>query len=436
MVLKTSDNKINSITETDLYKSLKQLQNDINTKTDSEWFYWISPRTNWDSDLYNFRSNRKLGINLKTKNYKYLKTETFCFYFLVNGIDSSVDLILRKNHCDFNYNLDSDHLILEPKYTMSLPFAENVFSRNMFLYKINNHRVSIEKNEDDDIVKFWVTIINDSGKERTFLLNKEKKSNRISKYIFTDDVFDELLLTVSSNFDINLKTKDVSDFLIENSFCRYKDITTLEKLILLKSYYTYNSKNAKNNEEKLTLFVSSAKKIFYENRGFELNPKENISNLFFWFVLENYCNISTNMFGFPKIKTPFFLNEIPSHISEYFLYKVNMKEDSQFYLSPSEQKQIIIEQLLFYKNEFSHILNNQHLKFLQTVIDIYQSGTIPSINQMILDKTKSIYEKETGLRFWISKFPKLSNLFIIKSSNLLIKTDDRSRKILISLVKS
>ena len=39
MVLKTSDNKINSITETDLYKSLKQLQNDINTKTDSECFY-------------------------------------------------------------------------------------------------------------------------------------------------------------------------------------------------------------------------------------------------------------------------------------------------------------------------------------------------------------------------------------------------------------
>jgi len=107
----------------------------------------------------------------------------------------------------------------------------------MFLYKINNHRISIEKNEDDVIIKIWVTIINDSGKERTFLLNKEKKSNRTSKYIFTDDVFDELLLTVSSNFDINFKTKDISDFLIENSFCRYKDITTLEKLILLKSYY-------------------------------------------------------------------------------------------------------------------------------------------------------------------------------------------------------
>ena len=68
MVLKTSDNKINSITETDLYKSLKQLQNDINTKTDSEWFDWISPRTNWDSDLYNFRSNTRIGINLKNKN--------------------------------------------------------------------------------------------------------------------------------------------------------------------------------------------------------------------------------------------------------------------------------------------------------------------------------------------------------------------------------
>ena len=143
-----------------------------------------------------------------------------------------------------------------------------------------------------------------------------------------------------------------------------------------------------------------------------------------------FCNHSLGL------KTPFFLNEIPSHISEYFLYKVNMKEDSQFYLSPSEQKQIIIEQLLFYKNEFSEILNNQHLKFLQKVIDIYQSGTIPSINQMILDKTKSIYEKETGLRFWISKFPKLSNLLIIRSSNLLIKTDDRCRRILISLLKA
>lgn len=47
MVLKTEDLKF-SLKDTTFYKNLKELQKEIQSRSDSDWFDWIYSRKCWD----------------------------------------------------------------------------------------------------------------------------------------------------------------------------------------------------------------------------------------------------------------------------------------------------------------------------------------------------------------------------------------------------
>lgn len=52
MVLNTEDLNF-SIKDTTFYKNLRELQKEIQSRSDSEWFNWIDSRKCWDKGLKN-----------------------------------------------------------------------------------------------------------------------------------------------------------------------------------------------------------------------------------------------------------------------------------------------------------------------------------------------------------------------------------------------
>lgn len=85
MVLKTEDLKF-SIKDTTFYKNLKDLQKDIRSRSDSDWFDWIYSRMEFDKNSGSF---------FRAVSYSY--NDLLDFSFVVNNLESSVELILKEN---------------------------------------------------------------------------------------------------------------------------------------------------------------------------------------------------------------------------------------------------------------------------------------------------------------------------------------------------
>ena len=138
MVLKTEDLNF-SLTDTTFYKNLKELQKEIQSRTDSEWFVWINSRKCWDKEL---RRQTKDGLSGNLSGYS---DGIFDFSILINNLDLTVSLILKENE-NVNVTLSKVNDGLLDKFvnrnTLSNSNSDTLFSNKFTTYIVNGHKVA------------------------------------------------------------------------------------------------------------------------------------------------------------------------------------------------------------------------------------------------------------------------------------------------------
>ena len=105
------------IEDTKLYKSLKQLQKELQSRSDSEWFDWIYSRMEFDKNSGSF---------FRAVSYSY--NDLLDFSFVVNNLESSVELVLKENCGVIEDNLNNSLLTkMFDRETLPIVDSDTIF---------------------------------------------------------------------------------------------------------------------------------------------------------------------------------------------------------------------------------------------------------------------------------------------------------------------
>lgn len=390
MVL-TSKKKNFNIEETKLYKSLKELQKILQSRSDSEWFDWIYSRMEFDRDLAAFHSSIW---------YRY--NHLLDFSFVVNNFETSVNLALKENMGDLSYISNSGMLTkMVDRECLPSVNSDTIFSKGFVFYSVNEYYISaikesryISKDRKEKRIKkpFQISTIDEiqnpkiQSKDSLRDIQYNKDTYLISKTIFPDKLFDELIIKIASDLEINLNPNYPYLEKVKDSFINYDGITNFEKLCWLSCELKNNLLLGKDFDKKELLNNFNLEADLLLNYPFFNNKKiKDDSSYFLSFLLKNYCNaLQINSYG-KRVGTKMFSHIIngpvgSGHLGIFATEDIPESKDEKDLLSLIEQKQILLEHLKFYESEFCSVLNKYHLKFLQWMIKEYKIGTIPSIS--------------------------------------------------------
>lgn len=426
MVLTSKKTNFN-IEETKLYKSLEELQKEIQSRSDSEWFDWIYSRMEFDRDLAAFYSSTWYSYN-----------HLLDLSFVVNNLESSVNLVLKENMGDLNYISNRGMLtkIVDRECLPSVN-SDTIFSKGFVSYSINEYYISaikesryLSKDGKERMMKkhFQISTIDEiqnpkiQSDDSLRNIPYNKNTYLISKTIFPDELFDELFMMLASDLEINLNPSNVYLKKVKDSFVKYENITNFEKLCWLSCELKNHllSDDNSDKQELLKNFNIEADRLLSDPLSKDKNLNDD-SGYFLSFLLKNYCNIiEINSYG-KKVGTKMFSNHIngpvgSSHFGIFTIEDIAKSKDEEELLSLIEQKQIFLNHLKFYKAEFGSVLNRYHLKFLQWMIKEYEIGTIPSINISIIVKTGKTVSFISGVTYKLVKIvPPLT--WLLKSNS-------------------
>ena len=420
------------IEDTKLYKSLKQLQKELQSRSDSEWFDWIYSRMEFDKNSGSF---------FDTKSYSTYN-DLLNFYFVVNNIESSIDIILKEDRGVIKDDLNNSLLTkMVDRETLPSVDSDTIFSKGLVFYNIKGYHIST-LDERQRITKQRITYNGKTIKlKKGFLINStyeiqnlveetnslrkisyNKESYIISKTIFPDELFEDLFMVLASDLEINLNPSNVYLEKVKDSFIKYENITNFEKLCWLscelKSHLLSDDNSDK--QELLKNFNIEADRLLNDPLSKDKNLKDD-SGYFLSFLLKNYCNIiEINSYG-KKVGTKMFSKHIngpvgSSHFGIFTIEDIPKSKNEEELLSVSEQKQIFLNHLKLYEAEFNSVLNRYHLKFLQWMIKEYERGTIPSISISITFKTGKTVSFISGFTYKLVKIiPPLT--WLLKSNS-------------------
>lgn len=226
------------IEDTKLYKSLKQLQKELQSRSDSEWFDWIYSRMEFDRDLAAFHSSIWYSYN-----------HLLDFSFVVNNFETSVNLALKENMGDLSYISNSGMLTkMVDRECLPSVNSDTIFSKGFVFYSVNEYYISaikesryISKDGKEKRIKkpFQISTIDEiqnpkiQSKDSLRDIQYNKDTYLISKTIFPDKLFDELIIKIASDLEINLNPNYPYLEKVKDSFINYDGITNFEKLCWL-----------------------------------------------------------------------------------------------------------------------------------------------------------------------------------------------------------
>ena len=389
------------IEDTKLYKSLKQLQKELQSRSDSEWFDWIYSRMEFDKNS---------GTFFDTKSYSTYN-DLLNFYFVVNNIESSIYIILKEDRGVIKDDLNNSLLTkMVDRETLPSVDSDTIFSKGLVFYNIKGYHIST-LDERQRITKQRITYNGKTIKlKKGFLINStyeiqnlveetnslrkisyNKESYIISKTIFPDELFEDLFMVLASDLEINLNPSNVYLEKVKASFIQYENITNFEKLCWLsrelKSHLLSDDNSDK--QELLKNFNIEADRLLNDPLSKDKNLKDD-SGYFLSFLLKNYCNIiEINSYG-KKVGTKMFSKHIngPVGSSHFGIFTIEDIPKSKRY----------------------------HLKFLQWMIKEYERGTIPSISISITVKTGKTVSFISGFTYKLVKIiPPLT--WLLKSNS-------------------
>ena len=359
------------------------------------------------------------------------------FSFVVNNLESSIELILKENSEGIEDG-SNNYLLTKMVDRESFPKVDSdtVFSKGLVFYNINGHYISTLDEKQKIIyngkkINFRRSFLICTAYELQHLTEDtnslwrvayNKDSYIISKTIFPDELFDDIFMMFASDLEINLNPSNVYLKKVKDSFIKYENITNFEKLCWLSCELKNNLLSDDNSDkhELLKNFNIESDRLLNDPLLKAKNLKDD-SGYFLSFLLKNYCNIiEINSYG-KKVGTKMFSNHIngpigSSHFGIFTIEDIPKSKDEKDLLSLIEQKQILLNHLKFYKAEFGSVLNRYHLKFLQWMIKEYEIGTIPSINISITVKTGKTVSFISGVTYKLVKIvPPLT--WLLKSNS-------------------
>lgn len=390
MVLKTEDLKF-SLKDTTFYKNLKELQKEIQSRSDSDWFDWIYSRKCWDRGL---QKQTKDGLSGNLSGYS---DGIFDFSILINKLDLTVNLVLKENENGNSIlsNVNNGSLSkFVNRDVISNKNSDSIFSNQFETYIVDGYKVaninkkySIKINNRNKKIDWVICLFNkndnsDSKSWNLYGMNFSNNSFLISETIFPDEIFDELFADFVSNLNQNLEPQKSILFSDDKTLFSFKNVAQFERLLWINHYYRQStSKSSLSDLQKLQEFISAKNNFLYIN--IEQSKSDNyLSNCFFWFLVENYCfSIIKDGFRDTINTSMFFTDKSMAWMSLFSTDVVYTNQNStSMPFSLIEQKQILLNHLKFYESEFCSVLNKYHLKFLQWMIKEYEIGTIPSIS--------------------------------------------------------
>lgn len=442
MVLKTEDLNF-SLTDTTFYRNLKELQKEIQSRTDSEWFDWINSRKCWDKEL---RKQMKDGLSGNLSGYS---DGIFDFSILINKPDLTVSLILKENE-NVNVTLSKVNDGLLDKFvnrnTLSNSNSDTVFSNQFTTYIVNEYKIAnldkkysikyIDKKMKSDWVIYPFDEKDNSNSKNCHLygMNFLDNSFLISKTIFPNKVFDEIFADFALDFSQNLEPQKSVLFNDDKTNLSFKNVIKFERLLWLNHYYRQSTSknNVLSDLQKLQEFLLLKNNILYTNI-YPSKSDGDLSNDFFWFLVENYCfSIIRDSFKGAINTSMFFTDQSMAWMS---LFSTDVVYTNQYSTSMPfsliEQKQILLEQLEYYHSEFNKVLNKYHLKFLENMIFLYKVGRVPSVNPILYLKSGSVYRKTDVFyknSFFVNKFPYLTKFITVNSTLLFAYISDQVRR--------
>lgn len=416
MVLKTEDLKF-SLKDTTFHKNLRELQKDIQSRSDSEWFDWIYSRKCWDRKL---QKETKDGLSGNLSGYS---DGIFDFSILINKLDLTVSLVLKENE-NGNSILSKVNNGSLSKFVnrdvISNKNSDSIFSNQFETYIVDRYKVaninkkySIKLNNRNKKIDWVVCPFNKNDNSvskncNLYGMNFSNNSFLISETVFPDEIFDELFVDFVSNLNQKLEPQKSILFSSDKLFS-FDNVFQFERLLWINHYYRQST--SKNNSlsdlQKLQEFISTKNKFLFID--IEQSRSDNyLSNCFFWFLVENYCfSIITDGFRDSINTSMFFIDRTMAWMSFFSTDVVYTEKNStSMPFSLIEQKQILLEQLEYYHSEFGKALNKHHLKFLKNMIFLYKSGTVPSVNLILWFENEVFYKK---------------TVFIYKNSSFLNK---------------
>ena len=415
------------IEDTKLYKSLKQLQKELQSRSDSEWFDWIYSRMEFDRDLAAFYSSIWYSYN-----------HLLDFSFVVNNFETSVNLALKENMGDLSYISNSGMLTkMVDRECLPSVNSDTIFSKGFVFYSVNEYYISaikesryLSKDGKEKRIKkpFQISTIDEiqnpkiQSKDSLRDIQYNKDTYLISKTIFPDKLFDELIIKIASDLEINLNPNYPYLEKVKDSFINYDGITNFEKLCWLSCELKNNLLLGKDFDKKELLNNFNLETDLLLNYPFFNNKKiKDDSSYFLSFLLKNYCNaLQINSYG-KRVGTKMFSHIIngpvgSGHLGIFATEDIPESKDEKDLLSLIEQKQILLEHLKFYESEFCSVLNKYHLKFLQWMIKEYEIGTIPSISISTTVKIGKVGSFISGITYkLVEKLPPLT--WFLKSNS-------------------
>ena len=425
--------KINfKIEDTKLYKSLKQLQKELQSRSDSEWFDWIYSRMEFDRDLAAFHSSTWYSYN-----------HLLDLSFVVNNFESSVNLVLKENMGDLNYIFNSGMLTkMVDRECLPSVNSDTIFSKGFVFYSVNEYYISaikesryISKDGKEKRIKkpFQIGTIDEiqnlknQSKDSLRDVQYNKDTYLISKTIFPDKLFDELIIKIASDLEINLNPNYPYLEKVKGSFVKYERIINFEKLCWLSCELKNNLLLGNDFDKKELLNNFNIEADLLLNNPFLNNKKiKDDSSYFLSFLIKNYCNVlQINSYG-KRVGTKMFSHIIngpvgSGHLGIFGTEDIPESKDERDILSLIEQKQILLEHLKFYEAEFGSVLNKYHLKFLQWMIKEYEIGTIPSISISTRVENRKTGSFICGITYKLVKtFPQIT--LLLKSNSRFLYT--------------
>lgn len=419
------------IEDTKLYKSLKQLQKVLQSRLDSEWFDWIYSRMEFDKNS---------GVLFETRPYKY--NNLLNFSFIVNNLESSIDLILKENCGVIEDDLNNSLLTkIVDRETLPSFYSDTIFSKGLIFYNVNRHYISI-LDEKRNVIYNGKTIklrknffINNAYELQNLVegtnslreISYNKDSYLISKTIFPDELFDDLFMMLASDLEINLNPANIYLEKVKDSFIKYENITSFEKLCWLSCELKNHllSDDNSNKQELLKNFNIEADRLLNDPLLKDKNLKDD-SGYFLSFLLKNYCNIPQIEYRGKRVGTKFFSHILngpvgSGHLGIFTMEDLPKSKDEEDLLSVIEQKQIFLNHLKLYEAEFGSVLNKYHLKFLQWMIKEYEIGTIPSISISTRVENRKTGSFICGITYKLVKiFPQIT--WLLKSNSRFLYT--------------
>ena len=426
MVLTSKKTNFN-IEETKLYKSLKQLQKELQSRSDSEWFDWIYSRMEFDRDLAAFHSSTWYSYN-----------HLLDLSFVVNNFESSVNLVLKENMGDLNYIFNSGMLTkMADRECLPSVNSDTIFSKGFVFYSVNEYYISaikesryISKDGKEKRIKkpFQIGTIDEiqnpknQSKDSLRDVQYNKDTYLISKTIFPDKLFDELIIKIASDLEINLNPNYPYLEKVKGSFVKYERIINFEKLCWLSCELKNNLLLGNDSDKKELLNNFNIEADLLLNNPFLNNKKiKDDSSYFLSFLIKNYCNVLQINSYSKRVGTKMFSHIIngpvgSGHLGIFTIEDIPKSKNEEELLSVSEQKQIFLNHLKLYEAEFNSVLNRYHLKFLQWMIKEYERGTIPSISISITVKTGKTVSFISGFTYKLVKIiPPLT--WLLKSNS-------------------